>query len=295
MDAMRTGLSDLAIKRLFIAPTLLLLIAMNVFPLLWSLYLSFTDYDALNPGSSPRWVGGANYGRVLGEPEFWGYFVQTAGFVAACVGTEFILGFGLALLLMRIPRGRGLLVALLLIPAMLSSSVMGTYFKFLLEPNLGVVNTLLMNLGVLDPPDWKGPSGGWWGVYILDVWQWTPFVMLIALAGLSSVPTWLYEAAAIDRAGWWFRFRRITLPLAAPLLLLALLFRAMDCFKLFDSVVAMLGSTHAVQTVSIAIRNEAFARNQTGVSCALAYVQLVVVTALAIVCIRALDRAAARR
>ncbi len=292
---MRAGLSDIAIKRLFIAPTLLLLIAMNVFPLLWSLYLSFTDYNALDPTAVPRWVGTANYGRVLGDAEFWGYFVQTAGFVAACVGTEFVLGFGLALLLMRVHTGRGVLVALLLIPAMLSPSVMGTFFKFLLEPNLGIVNSLLLWAGVLEPPDWKGPGGGWWGVYLLDVWQWTPFVMLIALAGLSSVPAYLYEAAAIDRAGWWFRFRRITLPLAAPLLLLALLFRAMDCFKLFDSVVAMLGSTHAVQTVSVAIRNEAFARNDTGVSCALAYVQLVVVTALANVCIRSLDRAAARR
>lgn len=292
---MRSGLSDIAIKRLFIAPTLLLLIAMNVFPLVWSLYLSFTDYDALNPTASPRWVGGANYGRVLSDPEFWGYFVRTAGLVSACVGTEFLLGFALAMLLMRVTVGRGLLVALLLIPSMLSPSVMGTFFKFLLEPNLGVVNTLLMNAGVVEPPDWKGPAGGWWGVYILDVWQWTPFVMLIALAGLTSVPPYLYEAAAIDRAGWWFRFRRITLPLAAPLLLLALLFRAMDCFKLFDSVTAMLGSTHAVQTVSIAIRNEAFARNHTGTSCALAYVQLVVVTALANVCIRSLDRAAARR
>lgn len=292
---MAAGLSDITVKRLFIAPTLLLLIAMNVFPLFWSLYLSFTEYDALNPTASPKWIGGENYTKVLGDAQFWRYFVQTAALVVACVGTEFLLGFGLALLLARIQTGRGVLVALLLIPTMLSPSVMGVFFKFLFEPNLGIVNTLLFWSGIEDPPDWKGPSGGWWAVYLLDVWQWTPFVMLIALAGLTSVPAYLYEAAAIDRAGWWFRFRRITLPLAAPLLLLAILFRTIDAFKMFDSVVAMLGSTHAVQTVSVAIRQEAFARNHTGVSCALAYVLLVTVIGLANVCIRALNRAAESR
>jgi len=288
----RRGLSDRKIRNLFVAPALVLLIALNVFPLFWSLGLSFTRYDASNPARPPEYVGGANYGEVLRDPEVFRSFHVTARYVAAAVAIQFALGFGLALLLNRPFRGRGLVVTLLLVPTMLSPIVVGLFSKLLLEPNYGLVNSFLGAIGVADPPAWlSDPSWIWASIVLVDTWQWTPFVMLLSLAGLSAIPPHLYEAAAIDRASAWFRFTRITLPLAGPLLLLAVLFRAVDAFKLFDLVMVLVGKDQALtQTVSIRLYLEAFASWHTGSSCAMAYVVLVLVVALSNLAIRTLDR-----
>jgi multiple sugar transport system permease protein len=168
---------------------------------------------------------------------------------------------------------------------MLSSAVVGLFWKFLLDPTFGLVNFLLSTVGLSDPRhpiNWFDKDHALWSVVIADTWMWSPFIMLIALAGLSSVPATLYEAASVDRASAWFRFRYITLPMIAPLLMVALLFRTLDSFKMFDLAWIMTagGTANAAETVSIQVYREALRNWDTGRACALAYIVLLVIIGL---------------
>ena len=277
-------LSDRAIANLFLLPTILLLAAMNLFPLFWSLYLSFCRYRA-DGRAAPVWIGNSNYGEMLARPEVWQSFYTTAGFVVLAVGLQLIVGFGLALLLNRTFRLKGIVTTLFLLPMMLSTAVVGLFWKFLLDPTYGLVNYLLGVLHLLPggiPIQWFDKSHALWSVVIADTWMWSPFVMLIALAGLSSVPASLYEAANVDRASEWFKFRYITVPIIAPLLMVALLFRTLDSFKMFDLAWIMTagGEANSAETVSIQVYRQALQNWDTGRACALAYIVLLVIIGL---------------
>jgi multiple sugar transport system permease protein len=275
---MRRGLSDRGIVNLFLLPTLLLLIAMNLFPLFWSLYLSFCDYHA-DRNRPAEWVGSANYSAVLASPDRWRYFTQTATFVLGAVGIEFVVGFGLALLFHRKFRGQGLFTTLILLPMMLSPVVVGLFWQLIFDPTRGIFNYLL---GLGSTVWLQDPDRAMLSLIVIDAWMWSPFVMLIALAGLSAVPEHLYEAAAVDRASAWFKFRHITLPMVAPLLLIALIFRTMDAFKVFDLVWATTagGPRDLTETVSTSLYRLAFESFDTGQACAMAYIILIVIIAL---------------
>jgi multiple sugar transport system permease protein len=278
----RRQLSDRAIANLFVLPTILLLVAMNVFPLFWSLFLSFNKYKANAPKIAPVWVGNANYTDILGREEVWKSFQVTAGFVVLAVGLQLLVGFGLALMLNRQFKGKTLVTTLFLLPMMLSSVVVALFWKYLLDPNFGLVNWALSLVGFKEPINWFDKDHALWSVVIADTWQWSPFVMLIAVAGLSSVPHTLYEAASVDRASAWFRFRYITLPFIAPLLMVALLFRTLDSFKMFDIawILTQGGVGNASETVSIQVYREAMRNWNTGSGCALGYVVLLVIIGL---------------
>ena len=277
-----TGLSDRAVANLFLLPTILLLVAMNVFPLFWSLYLSFTEYRA-DGNAPPVWIGNANYQEMLSRPLVWQSFTTTAAFVVMAVLLQLFVGFGLAVMLNRQFRLKGIATTLFLLPMMLSSVVVGIFWRFLMDPNFGLLNFLLGKFGLMDatrPINWIDPQHALWSVVIADTWMWSPFVMLIALAGLSSVPPTLYEAASVDRASEWFRFRYITMPVIAPLLMVALLFRTLDSFKMFDLAWIMTERGSTVETVSIQVYREALRNWNTGKACALAYIVLLVIIGL---------------
>lgn len=283
--APKRGLSDRAVANLFLLPTILLLAAMNLFPLFWSLYLSFTRYKADNPNASPVVIGNANYGAMLQNDLVWQSFQVTAKFVILAVGAQFLVGFGLALLLNRAFKAKGIITTLFLLPMMLSSAVVGLFWKYLLDPSFGLVNFLLSKVGLSSPQNpiqWFDQSHALWSVVIADTWMWSPFVMLIALAGLASVPPAMYEAASVDRASEWFKFRYITLPFIAPLLMVALLFRTLDSFKMFDLAWIMTagGTLNSAETVSIQVFRKALRDWNTGEACALAYIVLLVIIGL---------------
>lgn len=314
------GLTDYQLKMLFIMPVMILLIVMNIFPLLWSLILSFSKYSAIG-SQSPEFVGTQNYSRIFTQKSTWSYFTTTAYFVILAVTAQFIIGFGLALLLNREFKGKGTVTTLILIPMMLSPVVVGLFWRFILDPSLecGLLNYLLSLppailhrfTAALHFPDsivdwlWNmagkargivwltKPKMALFSVVIIDTWMWSPFMMLLSLAGLSAVPKYLYEAAEIDRASTWFKFRHITLPLVAPLLLIALLFRTMDAFKMFDLVYITTsgGPGSATETVSLNLFRRAFQDYKTGESCALAYIILVVIIALSSIYIKYLNKA----
>ncbi|MGQ9747932.1 MAG: carbohydrate ABC transporter permease, partial [Candidatus Caldatribacteriaceae bacterium] len=229
------ALGEYRLKLYFIGPTLLVLIIMNIFPLIWSLGLSFTNYSSLM-SKKLSFVGFTNYSRILGDPFIWKYFQTTARFVIIAVGVEFLLGFGLALLLKEHFKGWGLVTTLILIPMMLSPVVVGLFWTFIMDANFGLLNFFIGLLGFPKVLWLTNPHIALYSVALVDIWMWTPFVMLISLTGLLAIPKSLYEAADIDMASWWFKFRRITLPLVSPLLVLAVLFRVIDAFKMFDLV-----------------------------------------------------------
>jgi multiple sugar transport system permease protein len=216
------------------------------------------------------------------------------------------LGFGLALLLREKFLGSGLVTTLILVPMMLSPVVAGLFWKLMYNPSFGYVNYLLIPLlGIEDPrmaPDWLAsrlggqvvPGVALWAIIMVDVWMWTPFVMLLILSGLKAIPDYLYEAATIDRASSWFQFRRITLPQVAPLVLIAVLFRTIEAFsKSFDLVMGMTGGGPGDQTEVVAVNlyRQAFQGQwQTGRASALAYMVLIIIIAVSNLYIRNLNK-----
>ncbi len=290
-----TWLNDGRLAFLFLAPTMILLLLMNIFPLIWSLYLSFTEYNVNKDDSwtSAPWIGLQNYADLLSDPAFWERFIVSAAFVVPAVLVEFLLGFGIALLLNRQFRGRGLITTMILIPMMLSTVVVGLFWRFLFHVEFGVINYVIHDVMGFDKVFWLTetiPARA--SLVIADVWQWTPFIMLIALAGLSAVPRYLYEAAEVDRASEWFKFRHITLPIVSPLLLIAILFRLMDTYKLFDLAWVLTGGGPGDETKNLPIflYKEAFGSFDTGRASAAGYIMLIVIIALANLLIRFLNQ-----
>ncbi len=286
----RRGLSDLAIRNLFVIATILFLVLFNVFPLFYSLFLSFADYSATGT-KAPVWVGLKNYRDILNDPDIWKTFSLTGRYVLITVTGQVVVGFGMALMLNRPFRGKGLVTTLLLLPMMMSMAVVGLFWRLLWDTKLGIINYLVGLKGFvwLSSPDWALIA-----IAITDIWMWSPFVMLLGLAGLSAIPQHLYEAASIDRASVWFIFRRITLPLVAPLLLIAIIFRTMEAFKTFDLVYNMTGGGTNTELVSIKLYNLAFMQWNTGKSCALAYILLIMVIAISNIYIKYLNKAKER-
>jgi multiple sugar transport system permease protein len=289
----RRQMRDRTLIQLFIGPTLILLIMMNIFPLIYSLYLSFTEYSVIS-GDAPNWVGIQNYQDILTDQRFWSNFAVTGRYALLSVSLQMIVGFGMAMLLRSKFFGSGLLTTLILVPMMLSPVVVGVFWRLIFNPSIGIFNQFIFQSNVETAPEWLGePSLALWAIVIVDVWMWSPFVMLLALAGLSAIPDYLYEAASIDRASAWFQFRRITLPQVMPLLLIALLFRTIEAFKQFDLVMGLTGGGpgDVTETVSVRLYREAFqGQFDTGLSSALAYVVLIVIIAISNLYIRALNQ-----
>jgi multiple sugar transport system permease protein len=293
-------LSNRAIVNLFIWPTLLLLIAMNVFPLFYSLYLGFTNYSAI-AGKAPVWIAFQNFSNILNDKNLWQYFATTGRYALMTVSFQTLVGFLLAMLVREKFKGGGILTTLILIPMMISPVVVGLFWKLMYNPTFGFFNAVL---GFSDPsqaPDWLAsrfaghptPGLALWAIVIADVWMWAPFVMLLVLSGLKAIPDYLYEAAAVDRASSWFQFWRITLPQVAPLLLIAVLFRTIEAFKSFDLVMGMTGGGPGVQTelISVDLYRIAFlGQFRTGLGSALAYIILIIIIAISNLYIKYLNQ-----
>ena len=283
--AARRGLSDLSIRNLFIIPTIAFLIVFNIFPLIYSLGYSFTDFRA-SSNAPAAFVGLQNYRDLLNDDHVWNNFSVTARYVLLSVGGQVLLGFGVALLLNRRIPFKGLFTTLLLVPMMMSPVVVGLFWELLYSPSWGIINYAL---GLGDFAWLSDPDVALYAIAITDIWMWSPFVMLLCLAGLSAIPQHLYEAAAIDRAGRWFTFTRITLPLVAPLLLIAVIFRTMEAFKTFD-LAFIMSSQETTELIAIKLYRLAFQEWQTGRSCALAYIVLLAVLAITTIYIKYLNR-----
>ncbi len=293
------GLSDRVVAWLFIGPTMLLLLAINIFPLIWAVYLSFTNYRANRPNEIVKNVGIANYQRILGDQDIWIAMQATAHFVFWTILLQMTIGFTLAYLIDRKFRGHAFWTTIILVPMMLSPAVVGNFWRFLYQPQIGLFTYIVSFFTGIPPTDIDMLSSvdlAPWSIIIVDTWMWTPYVMLICLAGLRSIPDYIYEAAEVDRASNWRQFWSITLPMALPFIMLAVLFRGIENFKMFDMVNLLTGGGpgSTTEVASITLKRQAFESWRTGYSSAFAIILFVAVFGLANIYVKVLNRVKSR-
>ena len=289
------GLSDRTIAWLFVGPTIVLLLAVNIFPLIWTIRLSFTNFRANRPGKEVEWVGLDNYRKILTDPDTWASMQATAHFLFWTILLQVLIGFALAWLINRKFRGSDMWTTIIVLPMMLSPAVVGNFWTFLYQPQIGLFNYIVSFFSGVDPSSFQmigSVNLAPWAIVIVDTWMWTPFVMLICLAGLRSIPDYIYEAAEIDRASKWRQFFTITIPMVLPFLMLAVLFRGIENFKMFDLVVQLTGGGPGSTTelTSINLKREAFEKWRTGYASAYAIILFVTVFGLASIYVKALNK-----
>ena len=289
------GLSDKAIAWIFVGPTIFLLLAINIFPLIWTINLSFTNFKANRPNRAVEYVGLRNYERILNDSDIWLNMQATAHFLIWTIVLQVVIGFMLAWLINRKFKGNDMWTTIIVLPMMLSPAVVGNFWTFFYQPQIGLFNYVVGFFTGADPSSFEMLGSvqlAPWAIVIVDTWMWTPFVMLICLAGLRSIPDYIYEAAAVDRASKWRQFWTITIPMVLPFLMLAVLFRGIENFKMFDLVVQLTGGGPGSTTelASINLKREAFEKWRTGYSSAFAIILFVTVFGLASIYVKALNK-----
>ncbi len=293
------GLSDKAIAWIFVAPTIFLLLAVNIFPLIWTVRLSFTDYRANRLNREVEWVGLRNYERILTDDGIWRNMQATAHFLVWTIVFQVLIGFALAYLINKKFRGNAMWTTIIVLPMMLSPAVVGNFWTFLYQPQIGLFNYVVEFIAGVPASSFSmlgSVTLAPWSIVIVDTWMWTPFVMLICLAGLRSIPDYIYEAAEIDRASKWRQFWTITVPMVLPFLMLAVLFRGIENFKMFDLVVQLTGGGPGsiTELASINLKREAFEKWRTGYSSAYAVILFVTIFGLASIYVKALNKVKSR-
>ena len=237
---------DVPDKYIFFAPTITLILLMAIFPLFFSLTLTFTSWHLATGNLS--FIGCENYVRMVKYPLFWNSIKNTLIYVILGVGLQYVLGYGLALLMNQNIRGKKIFRVVFLIPMMLTPVAVGYLFKMLYNENIGPLNDIITSLGL---PALHFVTNAKWAIYFLiltDTWQWTPFMFILLLAGLQSLPDEPYEAAIVDGASNWQLFTYITFPLMLPVSFTALLIRSLEIFKMIDIINVITGGGPGVST-----------------------------------------------
>lgn len=262
-------------KYLFVLPGIIWVLVFTIFPLLYSLRLSFF-YARL--GREQRFVGLDNFARAFSDYRFWNSLQITLFFVAVSVTLTVLLGLGLALLFHRPIRGQRVFRSLFTMPLFTAPIALGYLGLTIFHEEVGAVNTVLRALGMVNLPRWF--SDVWLArlaIVLVDVWQWTPFCFLVILAGLQSLPEEIYDAAKLDTSSGWDMFRYITFPLIGPVLFTVTILRMVETFKVLDIPFSMTsgGPGAATQTYSFYIYLTGLRNFNAGYASALAYILLV--------------------
>jgi ABC-type sugar transport system permease subunit len=248
--------SDRRLGYALVAPLIILLLAVCAYPLFYNLWNSF-HHDNLSIAGPHAFAGVGNYSEMFRSGEWVSSLERTAGFTAASVLLETIFALGLALMLHRRFRGRGVLRAAILIPWAVPTVVSATLWKTMFDPRSGFVDYLLGKLGLPGAhTTWlAGTWTSWAAVFVADAWKNVPFIAIILLAGLQVIPDEVYEAARIDGANAWQSFRKMTLPLLRPALAVALIFRTLQAFLVFDVIYIMTGGGPGTSTETLSYLN----------------------------------------
>jgi multiple sugar transport system permease protein len=287
--------SDRHFKWLMVAPAALLILALSVYPLLFSLWVTFVNYDFQIPGHD--FVGLENFSQIIQDPLAWSSLVLTILMSLIVVTIEFLLGLVLALAMVKTFRGRGIVMSILIIPLFISPVIVGQSWALFLQRPFGPADYLLGQL--LGHPvniSWVGEVPWVYiAIVIADVWQWTPFMFVILLAGLAAIPQHLYEAAELDGVGRLQTFFYVTLPQLAPIILLALTFRLLDAVKLFDIVFMLTGGGPgtATYTTSFYLYQIGFQQFHLSIATAGSWMFLILLSVMIMVLVRRLLRAEA--
>jgi multiple sugar transport system permease protein len=238
-------------KYVFLLPAMIYLLLLGVFPLLFSLFLVFSRWQAGMLLSDIEFVGLANIRRLMGDERFWDSLRVTLTYVGVVSLVELVLGFIIALALQGVSRGKNFLRGALALPMLLTPIAVSFTWKMLFDYNKGPLNFFLDALGFERIAWLAGQNSALLSLALVDIWQWTPFIIVAALAALESLPTELYEAATVDGASPWQLLIQITLPLVQPYLVAIVLLRAIDAFKVFDTVYVLTGGGPGTATETL--------------------------------------------
>lgn len=279
--ARRLVISDSPIP--WLAPLVAFLIVFTVFPLLYNIWLSVHEFSRAERGLV--FVGMENWITLAGDDRFWSALGITLVYFAVALTVQLVLGMAIAVLLDAELFGFGLLRAVLSMTLVIPPAIVGMMFLLMQDPQFGVLTWIFVRIGILDQaaPILATPSTALAGVLLAEIWQWTPFMVLIFLAGLRSLPPEPFEAAAIDGASAWQMFRRLTLPMMSRVIAVAILLRGIDLFRAFDYVFVMTsgGPGTATYTLPYYAWQQTFASTNWGYGAALGLVSLAVVLVIA--------------
>jgi multiple sugar transport system permease protein len=280
-------------KWLIVAPAVLLIVILSVYPLVFSLWVDFVNYDFQIPGHD--FVGLLNFQQILEDPIAWSSLYVTAGLALADVAVEFALGLALALAMVGGFRGRGVVMSILIIPLFISPVIVGQNWALFLQRPFGPADYLLSQL-LGHPVTISWVTEAPWdyiAIVVADTWQWTPFMFVILLAGLASIPQHVYEAAELDGVSRWQTFVLITLPQLAPIIMLALTFRLLDAVKLFDVIFMLTGGGpgSSTYTTSFYLYQIGFQQFHLSEATAGSWLFLLLTSAIIMVMVRRLLRA----
>ncbi len=273
---------DKHLKAIFVTPSIIFILLMIVIPLLYNFALSFTDWQ-MSIVKPPKFVGLANYIETFADERFQASVWRTIVFSGIAIVLEAVLGVTLAVLINRKFHGRRLMQALMLLPVVATPVALGMVWNLMLEPTIGVGNVFLNALGLPSRAFLSTTSfeSMLWLIFI-DVWEWTPMVMLIVYGGLMTIPQAPYESALIDGANKWQTFFKITLPLASPTILVAVLMRLIDVVKTYDIIYATTGGgpSFATETINIYGYLNMFSYYRFGKAAAISVLFFIVVMAI---------------
>jgi multiple sugar transport system permease protein len=287
---MAAGLSERAkaerkLGWMLCAPAVVAMLLVTAYPIGYAVVLSLQDVDLRFPDEG-GFVGLDNYITVLTAPLWWEAMLNTAFIAVVSVAIELVLGMVLALVMHRAIFGRGAVRTAVLVPYGIVTVVAAFAWFYAFDPGSGFVNGLPL---IDDDKAWFGDKWSAMAVIIAaEVWKTTPFMALLLLAGLTTIDETLYEAAKVDGATWWQRFTRITLPLMKPAILVALLFRLLDAFRVFDSIFVMTRGSQDTESISILGYNQLISRLNLGLGSAVSVLIFVVVLAIALAFVRGL-------
>jgi len=270
---------DNSLPLFFIFPAFIIVLFIVFFPLILSLYFSFTDYTLLEKDTG-RFIGFENYFNLFRDPIFYRVLLNTIIIMSIAINVEFVFGLGLAILLNRSFRGQRVIRSIMLTPMMIAPAVVGLNFKFLFNDLFGLFNNLLFLFKIIDKPiAWLiDPTLAIFSIIITDIWQYTPFMMLMLYAGLQALPKEPYEAALVDGASKWQIFTKITMPLLKPIILIALTIRALDIARLFDVIIIMTGGgpAHRTEVMGTYVFRLAIQDRMFGYGNAMAYISILI-------------------
>jgi multiple sugar transport system permease protein len=281
------GIRERPLGVLMLAPSMLLILVVAAWPILYAIWLSLHDYSLINPGLS-RWDIGGNYTEALGSGSpFWAALLTTFVFTIISVFLELLLGLGMAVAMHSAFRGQGVLRTVVLVPWAVLTVVTAIMWRTIFEAPLGLVPSVLSTIGIGQDIVWLGQKPYALIVMIIaDVWKAAPFMALLLLAGLQVIPNEIYEAARVDGASVWQRFVRITLPLLKPAILVALIFRTLDALRIFDLPFVLTKGAQGTNTLSLYAYQQLQQNQLIGLGSALSVLTFVIVMAVSLLYIR---------
>ncbi|WP_072690286.1 carbohydrate ABC transporter permease [Rhodococcus marinonascens] len=228
-------------------PAVLIVIGI-LYPFFIGAYYSFLNYAAVNP--NPHFVGLRNYASVLGDEQFWSSVRVTGTFAVVATAVETVIGVGIALLLNRSSIIGKIFEKVLILPLMIAPVIAGVIWKLMFNPQFGILNHVL---GLGSTFDWLSSKNALWSIILVDLWIFTPFVAILVLAGIRSLPKEPFEASEVDGASWFYMFRKLMLPMLWPYILVAVIFRFMDNLKVFDAIYVLTAGGPGVATRTLQI------------------------------------------